>query len=198
MISGLTYEQLRSWLSDSMDMKPFRANQIFSWIHQRGTTEFQQMTNISRSIREQLETKAMITALRTDSTLSAEDGTIKYSYLLSDDNRIESVLIPEPPRLTACLSTQVGCRLGCTFCQTGKMGFKRNLTTDEIVSQLYQLRNTTETRISNVVFMGMGEPMDNFDDVRDALSIISDDRGICIGSEKSLYPQLVCRGELRS
>lgn len=184
LISGLTYEQLRFWLSDSMNLKPFRANQIFSWIHQRGITEFQLMTNISRSIREQLETNAIITALRTDSSLSAEDGTIKLSYLLSDDNRIESVLIPEPPRLTACLSTQVGCRLGCTFCQTGKMGLKRNLTTDEIVSQLYQLRDSTETRISNVVFMGMGEPMDNFDNVRDALSIISDDRGICIGSRK--------------
>ena len=184
LISGLTYEQLRFWLSDSMNLKPFRANQIFSWIHQRGITEFQLMTNISRSIREQLETNAIITSLRTDSSLSAEDGTIKLSYLLSDDNRIESVLIPEPPRLTACLSTQVGCRLGCTFCQTGKMGLKRNLTTDEIVSQLYQLRDSTETRISNVVFMGMGEPMDNFDNVRDALSIISDDRGICIGSRK--------------
>ena len=184
LISGLTYEQLRFWLSDSMNLKPFRANQIFSWIHQRGITEFQLMTNISRSIREQLETNAIIPSLRTDSSLSAEDGTIKLSYLLSDDNRIESVLIPEPPRLTACLSTQVGCRLGCTFCQTGKMGLKRNLTTDEIVSQLYQLRDSTETRISNVVFMGMGEPMDNFDNVRDALSIISDDRGICIGSRK--------------
>ncbi|MCK4672319.1 MAG: radical SAM protein, partial [Candidatus Aegiribacteria sp.] len=146
-------------------MKPFRANQIFSWIHLRGVTTFQQMTNLSRSTRDLLETQAVITTLRTDSSLSAEDGTIKYSYLLKDDNRIESVLIPEPPRLTACLSSQVGCRLGCTFCQTGKMGFIRNLTCDEIVSQLYQLRSTTETRISNVVFMGMGEPMDNFDDV---------------------------------
>lgn len=183
-LSGLTYEQLRFWLSLNMNMKPFRANQIFSWIHLRGVTAFQQMTNISRRIREELESKAIITALRTDSILSSEDGTIKYSYLLSDDNRIESVLIPEPPRLTACLSTQVGCRLGCTFCQTGKMGLIRNLTTDEIVCQLYQLRNTTETRISNVVFMGMGEPMDNFDNVSNALSIISDDRGICIGSRK--------------
>ncbi len=183
-ISGLTYEQLRFWLSENMGMKPFRADQIFSWIHLRGVTAFQQMTNISGRIREKLETEALITTLRTDSTLSAEDGTIKYSFSLSDDNRIESVLIPEPPRLTACLSTQVGCRLGCTFCQTGKMGLIRNLTTDEIVSQLYQLRNTTETRISNVVFMGMGEPMDNFDNVSNALSIISDDRGICIGSRK--------------
>jgi 23S rRNA (adenine2503-C2)-methyltransferase len=183
-LSGLTYEQLKFWLSENMDMKPFRANQIFSWIHLRGATVFQQMTNLSRSTRELLETQAVITTLRTDSSLSAEDGTIKYSYLLCDDNRIESVLIPDPPRLTACLSTQVGCRIGCIFCQTGKMGLTRNLTTDEIVSQLYQLRSTTETRISNVVFMGMGEPMDNFDDVRDALSIISDDSGICIGSRK--------------
>ena len=183
-LSGLTYEELIFWLSESMGMKPFRANQIFSWIHFRGITTFQQMTDLSRSTRELLDTHAVITALRTDSSLSAEDGTIKYSYLLNDDNRIESVLIPEPPRLTACLSSQVGCRLGCTFCQTGKMGLIRNLSTDEIVSQLYQLRNATETRISNVVFMGMGEPMDNFNNVSDALSIISDDRGICIGSRK--------------
>ncbi len=183
-LSGLTYEQLRSWLSSNMNMKPFRANQIFSWIHQRGVTSFQEMSNLSLSAREHLETLAIITTLRTDSSLSAEDGTIKYSYLLSDGSRIESVLIPEPPRLTACLSTQVGCRLGCIFCQTGKMGLTRDLTTDEIVSQLYQLRSTTETRISNVVFMGMGEPMDNFDNVSNALSIIGDDRGICIGSRK--------------
>lgn len=183
-LSGLTYEQLRFWLSLNMNMKPFRANQIFSWIHQRGATSFQEMTNLSMDARELLETQAMITTLRADSSVSAEDGTIKYSCLLGDDNRIESVLIPEPPRLTACLSTQVGCRLGCTFCQTGRMGLTRNLTTDEIISQLYQLRSTTEIRISNVVFMGMGEPMDNFDNVSNALSIISDDRGICIGSRK--------------
>lgn len=196
-ISGLPYNQLRDWLSESMNMKSFRANQIFSWIHLRGATTFLQMTNISMKIRILLETRAVITVLKIIDTLSSRDGTVKYSFELSDGNRVESVLIPDPPRLTACLSTQVGCRFGCRFCQTGRMGLKRNLSADEIIGQLYQLRNESEIRISNVVFMGMGEPMDNFDAVKDALSIISDDRGICIGTRKITVSTIGLPGGIR-
>ncbi|MCK5117221.1 MAG: 23S rRNA (adenine(2503)-C(2))-methyltransferase RlmN [Candidatus Aegiribacteria sp.] len=183
-ISGLTYPELKKWVTFDLGMKPYRAQQLFSWIHLRRVNSFHQMTDISLSARNRFEEICEITALETCNTITADDGTVKYSFTLDDGEVIESVLIPDPPRLTACISTQAGCRCGCTFCQTGRGGFRRNLRTDEIVAQLYGLQNGTDDRISNVVFMGMGEPMDNFPALRDALSIISDDRGICIGARK--------------
>ncbi len=183
-ISGLTFPQMKKWITADLGMKPYRAHQLFSWIHLKRVNTFHQMTDISLSARNLLEEVCEITALETCNTITADDGTLKYSFTLEDSEVIESVLIPDPPRLTACLSTQAGCRCGCTFCQTGRGGFRRDLRTDEIVAQLYGLQNSTEDRISNVVFMGMGEPMDNFHALRDALSIICDDRGICIGARK--------------
>ena len=183
-ISELTFPQLKEWVTVELGMKPYRAKQLFSWIHLKRVTSFHQMTDISLSARNQLDQACEITVLDPRDTLTADDGTVKYSFTLEDGEVIESVLIPDPPRLTACLSTQAGCRCGCTFCQTGRGGFRRNLRTDEIVTQLYGLQNSTADRISNVVFMGMGEPMDNFPALSDALSIISDDRGICIGARK--------------
>ncbi len=183
-ISGLTFPRLKEWVTSELGMKPFRAQQLFSWIHLKRVHSFHQMTDISLSARNQLDLACEITAFEICNTIAADDGTVKYSFRLEDGEVIESVLIPDPPRLTACLSTQAGCRCGCTFCQTGRGGFRRNLRTDEIVAQLYGLQNSTDDRISNVVFMGMGEPMDNFPALSDALSIISDDRGICIGARK--------------
>jgi len=183
-ISGLTFPELKKWVTTDLGMKPFRAQQMFSWIHLKRVTSFHQMTDISLAARNRLEQAGEITALETCNTITADDGTVKYSFTMEDGEVIESVLIPDPPRLTACISTQAGCRCACTFCQTGKGGFRRDLRTDEIVAQLYGLQNSTDNRISNVVFMGMGEPMDNFPALCDALSIISDDRGICIGARK--------------
>jgi len=183
-VSGLTFPELKKWVVADLGMKPYRARQLFSWIHMKRVISFQQMTDISLSARNRLEQVCEITALETCNTVAADDGTVKHSFVLDDGEVIESVLIPDAPRLTACISTQAGCRCGCTFCQTGRGGFRRNLRTDEIVAQLYGLQNSTEDRISNVVFMGMGEPMDNFPALGDALSIISDDRGICIGARK--------------
>ena len=183
-ISGLTFSGLKKWVTEDLGMKPYRARQLFSWIHLKRVSSFHQMTDIALSARNRLEKISEITTLEIRETITADDGTVKYSFTLDDGEVIESVLIPDPPRLTACLSTQAGCKFGCTFCQTGRGGFRRDLRTDEIVAQLYGLQNSTEDRISNVVFMGMGEPLDNFPALRDALSIISDDRGICIGARK--------------
>lgn len=183
-VTGLSYGNLKDWVTVDLGMKPYRAQQLFSWIHRKRVTSFHQMTDISLAARNELDRNGEITTLETVNTITADDGTVKYSFLLEDGEVIESVLIPDPPRLTACISTQAGCRCGCKFCQTGIGGFRRNLRTDEIVAQLYGLQNRTHSRISNVVLMGMGEPMDNFPAVSDALSIVTDDRGICIGARK--------------
>lgn len=183
-ITGLPFHLLSRWVTDFMGMKPYRAGQIFSWVHQKRVNEFSDMTSISSEARKRLDEKALITVLQERETLAADDGTVKYSYSLDDGETVEAVLIPDGRRLTACLSTQVGCRCGCVFCRTGMGGFRRDLTADEIVAQLYALQQGTVRRISNVVFMGMGEPMDNFSNLKNALSIISDDRGICIGARK--------------
>lgn len=183
-ISGFTFPELKKWITVELGMKPYRAQQLFSWIHLKRVNSFHQMTDISLSARNRLDQVAAITSIDTCNTITADDYTVKYSFTLEDDEVIESVLIPDLPRLTACISTQAGCRCGCTFCQTGRGGFRRDLRTDEIVAQLYGLQNSTDDRISNVVFMGMGEPLDNFPALSDALSIISDDRGICIGARK--------------
>ncbi len=183
-ITGLPFHLLSRWVTGRMGMKPYRAAQIFSWVHQKRVTGFDEMTSISSEARKRLDENAVITLLRERETLAADDGTVKHSYSLDDDETVEAVLIPDGRRLTACLSTQVGCRCGCVFCRTGMGGFRRNLAADEIVAQLYALQRSSERRISNVVFMGMGEPMDNFSNLKNALSIISDDRGICIGARK--------------
>ena len=183
-LSGMTFTQLRDWIDDNTDLKPYRTGQRFSWIHQKRARAFSEMTSISKSTRELLDSIAILTWPNTDSRLVSSDGTSKYSFILQDGSKVESVLIPDHPRLTACLSTQVGCRFGCRICQTGRMGFQRNLNSGEIVGQLYRLQEEAGARISNVVFMGMGEPLDNFPELRRALSIITDDRGICIGARK--------------
>lgn len=183
-ITGLPFHLLSRWVTGRMGMKPYRAGQIFSWVHQKRVTGFEEMTSISIDARKRLDENAFITVLEERDALAAEDGTVKYSYSLDDGETVEAVLIPDGQRLTACLSTQVGCRCGCVFCRTGMGGFRRDLTADEIVGQLYALQRSGNRRISNVVFMGMGEPMDNFPNLKSALSIISDDRGICIGARK--------------
>lgn len=183
-ITGLPFHLLGRWVTERMGMKPYRTGQIFSWVHQKRVTGFDEMTSISTEARKLLYENAVITILRERDTLTADDGTVKHSYSLDDGETVEAVLIPDGNRLTACLSTQAGCKCGCVFCRTGMGGFRRDLRADEIVAQLYALQRSTGRRISNVVFMGMGEPMDNFPNLKSALSIISDDRGICIGARK--------------
>jgi len=161
--------------------KAFRASQITKWIHQLNVTDFDQMTNISKVLREQLKEKACITSLKVDTDQLSNDGTRKWLLELPDGNRIESVFIPEDDRGTLCISSQVGCALDCSFCSTGRQGFSRNLTVAEIVSQVWIANNLLEEemkpgrKITNVVFMGMGEPLLNFDNVMKAIDVMMDD-----------------------
>ncbi|MDA3869086.1 MAG: 23S rRNA (adenine(2503)-C(2))-methyltransferase RlmN [Gammaproteobacteria bacterium] len=166
---------------DSLGEKPFRASQILKWIHQQDVADFQQMTNISKSLREQLERLAVITAPEVVLDELSDDGTRKWVLKLSDGNQIETVYIPESDRGTLCVSSQVGCALDCSFCSTGRRGFNRNLSTAEIISQVWlatrlvNQENKPGRAVTNVVLMGMGEPLLNFDNMVKAVRIMMDD-----------------------
>lgn len=159
--------------------KPFRATQVLKWIHQLGVDDFAAMTNLSKSLRSELETVAEIRPLRVAADQASADGTRKWLFELADGNRIESVYIPEPGRATLCISSQVGCALNCSFCSTATQGYNRNLTSGEIIGQLWMasrlLRAADAQPVSNVVFMGMGEPLLNFDNVLRAMQLMQDD-----------------------
>lgn len=160
-----------------MGEKPFRATQILKWIYQEDVTDFEQMTNLSKSLRAYLKEHCMITAPEIILEQIASDGTTKWVVEMGQGNRIESVFIPEHNRGTLCVSSQIGCALACTFCSTAKQGFNRNLSVAEIIGQLYvaQKRLGEEKRITNVVMMGMGEPLLNFDNVVAAMNLMMDD-----------------------
>jgi len=164
--------------------KRFRAVQLFRWIHQRGARDFSAMTDLARSLREKLLAHARIEGLKLLSRQDSADGTIKWLFDVGDGNAIETVFIPEDDRGTLCISSQVGCAVGCRFCSTGHQGFSRNLTTGEIVAQLWQAEfflrqhlKTTDRVISNVVMMGMGEPLQNYNALLPALRVMLDDHG---------------------
>ena len=169
---------------EELGEKRFRATQLFRWIHQKGASGFEQMTDLARSLREKLATRACIQAMPVISCHESTDGTIKWLFNAGDGNAVEAVFIPEEDRGTLCISSQAGCAVGCRFCSTGHQGFSRNLTTAEIVSQLWyaehflrQRLNTGERIISNVVMMGMGEPLQNYSALVPALRIMLDDHG---------------------
>ena len=164
--------------------KRFRATQLFRWIHQKGAQDFDQMTDLAKSLREKLKTCAQVLALHPMSQHDSADGTIKWLFDVGDGNAVETVFIPEDDRGTLCVSSQAGCAVGCRFCSTGHQGFSRNLTAGEIIAQLWfaehflrQKFNTTERVISNVVMMGMGEPLQNYHALVPALRSMLDDHG---------------------
>lgn len=183
-LTGMPWEDLGEWVAAELLERPFRVGQLFSWIHLRGAESFNEMTDIPKSLRQRLSECAVLTVLEIIDRAVGDDGTQRFLLRLPDGLVAESVLIPDPPRLTACLSTQVGCKMGCAFCMTGQVGFRRDLSSHEITAQLYALRKASPERISNVVLMGMGEPLDNLDQVLPALEVISHDSGICIGQRK--------------
>lgn len=166
---------------DSLGEKSFRADQLFKWIHQLGVSDFQQMNNLSKNLRDKLEECAEIVQLEVMVDEVSSDGTRKWVLQMSDGNRIETVYIPETERGTLCISSQVGCALDCSFCSTGRQGFNRNLTTAEIISQvslasqLIDEEKKPGKKITNIVFMGMGEPLLNFKNVIRTISILLDD-----------------------
>jgi 23S rRNA (adenine2503-C2)-methyltransferase len=181
-----------------MGEKPFRARQVLRWIHQTGTADFGQMTDLSRALREKLSDCAVVETPHRVSASEASDGTRKWLLSVGDGNAIETVFMPETNRGTLCISSQVGCALECAFCATGRQGFNRNLTTAEIVGQLWWAtrtlslepesarlgRDNADRPVSNVVMMGMGEPLTNFDNVVRAMRIMLDDNAYGLSRRK--------------
>ncbi|HHH44715.1 MAG TPA: 23S rRNA (adenine(2503)-C(2))-methyltransferase RlmN [Gammaproteobacteria bacterium] len=169
---------LAAWF-EARGEKPFRAQQVLKWIHQQGVDEFAAMTNLGKALRAELESVAEIRALAVAADRKSADGSRKWLFELADGNRIESVYIPEEGRATLCISSQVGCALNCSFCSTARQGYNRNLSTGEIIGQLWMasrlLRADGSAPVSNVVFMGMGEPLLNFDNVIRATRLMQDD-----------------------
>jgi len=157
--------------------KPFRATQLLKWIYQEGVEDFDQMTNLSKSLRSFLQINCHISTPEIVFEQIASDGTRKWVLQTDCGNRIETVFIPEEGRGTLCVSSQIGCALACTFCSTAQQGFNRNLKTSEIIGQVYAAQNRlgSDTRITNVVMMGMGEPLLNFDNVVAAMNLMMDD-----------------------
>jgi 23S rRNA (adenine2503-C2)-methyltransferase len=192
-LKNFTREQLVAYVI-GLGQPPFRGRQIMSWLYRPGITDFSQMTDLAKVFRSILLENATISRF-TDPVLEvAADGCVKFGFRLEDGHVIESVLIPEPDRNTLCISSQVGCAMGCSFCLTGTMGFIRNLTVAEIVNQVcgardYLLDSLPDTRIgpdriTNVVFMGMGEPLNNLDNVLSALSIMTEQKGLDLATRK--------------
>ena len=169
---------------EQLGEKRFRATQLFRWIHQRGASSFDQMTDLAKSLREKLPASARIEGMKLVSRHDSADGTVKWLFDVGAGDVIETVFIPESDRGTLCISSQAGCAVGCRFCSTGHQGFSRNLTTAEIVGQLWFAEHSLrrqfrqqERVISNVVMMGMGEPLQNYGQLLPALRVMLDDHG---------------------
>jgi 23S rRNA (adenine2503-C2)-methyltransferase len=169
---------------DKLGEKRFRAVQLFRWIHQKGESDFDRMSDLAKSLREKLKAHARIEGLKVISQHESADGTIKWLFDVGAGDAVEAVFIPEDDRGTLCVSSQAGCAVGCRFCSTGHQGFSRNLTTGEIVAQLWFAEHflrkhlaSEERVISNVVMMGMGEPLQNYSALVPALRTMLDDHG---------------------
>ena len=180
-LTNLSLAQLTEFLA-SLGLPKYRGIQVFSWLYRPEITDFSQMTDLSKELRETLAAQACFTWPQIAEIESSQDGTVKYGFELEDDNYIESVLIPEEGRNTLCVSSQVGCAMACGFCLTGAIGFKRNLTPGEIVGQVVRVRewlfDNDSEGLNNLVFMGMGEPLANFDNLLIALDILTEQRGL--------------------
>jgi 23S rRNA (adenine2503-C2)-methyltransferase len=162
----------------------YRARQIYNWIHHRNVEQFQEMSNIPKSVRNILTERFQIKTLHLIQKMQALDGTEKYLWKLADNRLVESVLIPENRRNTICISSQVGCSLGCQFCATGTMGLLRNLSAGEIVEQVLQVKKLSRHQITNVVFMGMGEPFINYQRSIQACQILGDPEAAAVATKK--------------
>jgi len=223
---GLTRSELEAFVA-GMDEKPFRARQLMKWLYKRGVSDFSQMTDLAKSFRERLSQVAEVRTPEVVLSQASADGTRKWLLKMDGpasgaSQAIEMVFIPEPGRGTLCISSQIGCAMDCTFCSTAQQGFNRNLTVEEIVGQVWLARRelgdldtdsltnaqrpTPNTRlITNVVFMGMGEPLANYRNVVPAAEILMDDLGFDISrrrvtvSTSGLVPQMMrlARNQLR-
>ncbi|HER62393.1 MAG TPA: 23S rRNA (adenine(2503)-C(2))-methyltransferase RlmN [Desulfobacteraceae bacterium] len=186
-LKNMTSRQLVRYV-ESLQQPSFRGEQILAWLYRPGITEFAQMTDLAKEFRALLEQRARISHF-TDPVIEVSvDGSVKFGFRLEDDNFIESVLIPEGERNTLCVSSQVGCAMGCNFCQTGAMGFKRNLKPSEMVNQVCAVQDWLikegKKKLNNLVFMGMGEPLANLDNLLNALSILTEQKGLDFASRR--------------
>lgn len=179
-INSLTYEKLNSVIEE-LGQPTFRAKQIYTWLHKYGVTSFDEMTNISKQLREILADKYFISTCEIEDKYTSKiDDTVKYLFRLYDGEYVESVIMKYKYGYTICVSSQVGCKMGCTFCASTLAGFKRNLTAGEIEAQLQSAQKDLQIKISHIVLMGIGEPLDNFDNVIDFLYNVNNENGLNI------------------
>lgn len=184
----LTLNELETIIG-ALGKEQYRSRQLFKWIYNKNILDFSEMSNISKGLQVIFKGMFNVNPLEIKETLTSRDGSVKFGFLGEDGNPIESVLIPEKGRNTLCVSSQIGCRMGCKFCVTGKMGLIRNLTVSEIIGQLmgvrqYMQKTWNGERITNIVFMGMGEPIDNLDNLINALAILKEPMGLDFSHRK--------------
>ncbi|MBM3216481.1 23S rRNA (adenine(2503)-C(2))-methyltransferase RlmN [Candidatus Poribacteria bacterium] len=182
---GMSREELRRW-AESWNEPVYRADQLFQWVYHKRATIFDEMTNLPKAFRAAMEARATIGRLRVAARIPSEvDDTVKYLFELQDGERIESVLLYDGDRVTLCVSSQVGCAQGCSFCATAQLGIVRNMTAGEILSQVVQVEEEIGVgTITNIVFMGMGEPLANYSALLDVLRILSAPEGLCIAARR--------------
>ena len=183
-LRGMSRDALADFIS-RLGQKPFRARQIFAWLHRRGARSFDEMTDLSLELRQRLAATARLSAMDVDEVQISSDGTRKFRFRTVDDHFVEAVFMPETDRRTLCVSTQIGCPMGCAFCRTARLGLTRNLTAGEILAQIYEVNRAVaaidesdKRALTNLVFMGMGEPFLNFDNLTNALALLQDDAGL--------------------
>ena len=173
----MTIEELTAFVTEELGEPKYRAGQIFQWLHKERAETFEAMTNLSKTLRGKLKEETVLSGVREVTKRIGGDGTRKYLFELSDGNRIESVLMRQSYGNSVCISSQSGCRMGCSFCASTISGLKRNLAASEMLSQVYYIAGEIGERVDHVVVMGMGEPMDNYDNVLRFLRLISDEKG---------------------
>ncbi len=184
-IRDLSLDELVVYFS-SIGEKPFRAGQVFEWLYKKDTTSFEGMTSLPQALRERLAQDFVFSPAVIADQQSSEDGTTKFLFDLSDGEQVEAVLIPTPTRTTACISTQVGCKFGCRFCASGVGGWKRNLSVAEIMTQVLHVKRAAGQKqpLTHIVFMGIGEPMDNYDAMLKAIHLINSDKSVNIAARR--------------
>ena len=182
-IENLAFAELKAEL-ESWGEPAYRARQVFEWVYQKGAESFAAMTDLPKGLRQRLEDEFWLGVLELTEQLRSKDGTEKFLFRLRDGQRIETVLIPSGGRRTLCLSTQVGCKFACAFCASGAGGFKRNLVPSEMLGQVRFLRHRLDVRLTNFVFMGMGEPLDNLDNLVRTVRIMNAPEGMGIAARR--------------
>jgi 23S rRNA (adenine2503-C2)-methyltransferase len=196
IIKGMNQAELQSWCVEAGETK-FRGVQLFEWMYRHGITSFASMSNVNKSFRVYLEENCIIQTLRVENSIpSQKEASVKILFRTDDDQFIETVSMVDGNRHTVCISSQVGCALDCSFCATGQMGLERNLSTGEIIDQLIFVRENIKQPITNVVFMGMGEPFHNYENVLNAADIFHSPKGFNLASTRitistvGLLPQI--------